>query len=400
LTTSPHARGPDLSRALEARAFGVIIPPAGGTTPWQLLRTRTRMTLLRQVLIIGLIGAAAASWLYLVPAFETVEAVATKRGSKKPPVGIVARGVTSAHEKIRIQVVGTARALRSATLHPAAAGEITGIHFTTDQLVRSGRILLELDSEAEQLAVDLARVRLEDAVRTFKRLARLKSSGAVSNSTHDDSLSALEAARIELKQAEVALADRHVVAPFSGRIGLTEFDIGDRVDMDTAIASLDQRDTLLVRFEVPEALLGRIKKGDRVSANPWSDRDVSRIGDVFDIGSRVDEKTRTFAVRAKLDNPDDALRPGMSFRVTSDVVGTLYPVVPEIAVQWGGDGSFIWVVKDGKARQTRATIVQRQEASILVDADLTPGDQVVIEGFHRMREGRAVAPVNTGKTGS
>ena len=207
-------------------------------------------------------------------------------------------------------------------------------------------------------------------------------------------------ASIGLKQAGVGRANRHVVAPFSGRIGLTEFDIGDRVDMDTAIASLDQRDTLLVRFEVPEALLGRIKKGDRVSANPWSDRDVSRIGDVFDIGSRVDEKTRPFAVRAKLDNPDDALRPGMSFRVTSDVVGTLYPVVPEIAVQWGGDGSFIWVVKDGKARQTRATIVQRQEGSILVDADLMPGDQVVVEGFHRMREGRAVAPVNTGKTGS
>jgi membrane fusion protein (multidrug efflux system) len=359
------------------------------------------MTLVRQVLIIGLIcAAAAASWVYLVPAFGTVEAVAIKRDGKKRPVGIVVRAVTKAHETIRIQVVGTARALRSATLHPATAGEITGIHFTADQLVKSGRILLELDSEAEQLVVDLARVRLGDAGRRFKRLARLKSSGAVSNSSHDDALSALEAARIELKQAEVALGDRHVVAPFSGRIGLTELDVGDRVDTGIAIASLDQRDVLLVRFEVPEALLGRIKKGDRVSASPWSDRDMTRVGDVFDVGSRINEKTRTFAVRAKLDNPDDALRPGMSFRVTSDVVGALYPVVPEIAVQWGGDGSFIWVVKDGKARQTRATIVQRQEANILVDADLAPGDQVVIEGFHRMREGRAVAPVDAGKTGS
>ena len=247
------------------------------------------MTMLRQVLIIGLICAgAAASWVYLVPAFGTVDAVATKRGGKKQPVGVVAREVTSAREKTRILVVGTARALRSITLHPAAAGKIMGIHFSADQRVKSGRLLLELDSEAEQLAVDLARVRLDEADRTFKRLARLKSSGAVSNSTHDDALSTLEAARIELKQAEVALTDRHVVAPFTGRIGLTELDVGDRVDTTSPIASLDQRDVLLVRFELPEALLGRIKKGDPISASPWSDRDLSRVGGIFDVGSRID----------------------------------------------------------------------------------------------------------------
>lgn len=359
------------------------------------------MTLFRQLLIIGLIaGAAAASWIYLVPALGTAETVAPKRGAKKQIVSVIARDVTSARETIRIHVVGTARAMRSATLHAAAAGEITQINFTADQPVKAGAVLLELDSETEQLAVDLARVRLADARRTFERFARLKTTGAVSGSTHDDAQSAVEAARIELKTAEVALADRHVVAPFSGRIGLTDLDVGDRVDTDNAIASLDQRDVLLVRFEVPEALLGRIGKGDRISASPWSDRKVEREGEVFDVGSRVDERTRTFSVRARLANPDDALRPGMSFRVASEIVGATYPVVPEIAVQWGGDGSFVWVIKDDKARRTQAMIVQRQGSNILVDADLRPGDKVVIEGFHRMREGRQVALRDMDKTGS
>ncbi len=359
------------------------------------------MTLFRQLILIGfLAGTAAIGWFYVVPMLSPAEADAPKRADKPRGVGVVAREVLSGQEKIRIQVVGTAQALRSATMHAAAAGEITRINFSADEKVKAGQILLELDSETEKLAVDLARVRLDDARRTFERLARLKTTGAVANSTHDDAKSALEAARIELKQTEVALADRHVIAPFSGRIGLTDLDVGDRIGTDTAIASLDQRDELLIRFEVPETLLGRIMKGDRIMASPWSDQGIVREGVVSDVGSRIQERTRTFAVRARLGNADDALRPGMSFRVSSEIVGKAYPVVPEIAVQWGGEGSYVWAIRDGKARRVAAAIVQRQEADILIDAKLEAGDKVVIEGFHRLRDGRPVSLAGSGTAGS
>lgn len=359
------------------------------------------MTLPRQLLIIAIIAAAAAvGWVYVMPLLGSAEAVAPKRGGKAKSVSIVAREVTTARETVRIQVVGTSQASRSATLHPAAAGEITRINFAADERIDAGQVLLELDSETEQLMVDLARVRLDDARRTFKRLDRLMPSGAVATSTLDDARSALEAARIALRQAEVALADRVMIAPFAGRAGLTDLDIGDRVDTDTPVTSLDQRAVLLVGFDVPEALLGKIGKGDRISASPWSDRGIAREGMVFDVGSRIDARTRTFRVRASVENPDDALRPGMSFRVASEIVGAAYPVVPEIAVQWGGDGSFVWAVRDGTARRVSARIVQRQEAVILVDAALGPGDKVVVEGFHRMREGRKVSIASSKNPGS
>lgn len=359
------------------------------------------MTLPRQLLIIGIVAAiVAAGWLYVLPLLGSAEAVATKRSGKTKSVNIVAREVTSGREKIRIQVVGTSQAARSATLHPAAAGEITRINFSADDRIEAGQVLLELDSETEQLAVDLARVRLEDALRTFKRLDRLMPSGAVASSTHDDAKSALEAARIALAQAEVALADRVMVAPFAGRAGLTDLDVGDRVDTDTPVTSLDQREVLLVGFDVPEALLGKIGKGDRITASPWSDRGGEREGAVLDVGSRIDTRTRTFRVRASLENADDALRPGMSFRVASDIIGASYPVVPEIAAQWDGGGSFVWAVQDGKARRVPARIVQRQEAFILVNAELKPGDLVVVEGFHLMREGREVSIASAKNPGS
>jgi membrane fusion protein (multidrug efflux system) len=109
------------------------------------------------------------------------------------------------------------------------------------------------------------------------------------------------------------------------------------------------------------------------------------------VDSRIDPDSRTFRVRARIENADDTLRPGMSFRVTLDLSGARWPAVPEIAIQWGGDGAFLWTVVDGKAKRVPVTILQRQEARVLIDAEIEAGDPVVVEGLHVMREGRPVS---------
>ncbi len=351
------------------------------------------MSLVRQILLIGLLVALAISgWTVGGPMLSDArdaEGGARRGGGDRPAAAVVAE-VSFAAERIRVEAVGNGRALRSATLFAPTAGEVEAINFTADAVVEQGDVLLELDREAEELAVELARVRLTDADRIVKRLTRLSNTGAVAQATLDDALTTLEAARIELKRAEVALSDRFVVAPFSGRIGLTDLDIGDRVAPDTRIATLDDRSTLLVRFDVPEALLGRIRVGETASVVPWSSADISAVGTVYDVDSRVDESTRSFTARAQIPNEGDRLRPGMSFRVSLDIRGAEYPRVPEVAIQWGGDGSYVWVVGEGTARREPVTIVQRQEAQVLIDGDVAPGALVVVEGLHRMRPGIGV----------
>jgi multidrug efflux pump subunit AcrA (membrane-fusion protein) len=81
----------------------------------------------------------------------------------------------------------------------------------------------------------------------------------------------------------------------------------------------------------------------------------------------------------------------MSFAVVMTLTGRSYPSVPEVAVQWGGDGSFLWAVRDGHAVRVDVAILQRQDGEVLVDAPLETGDLVVVEGVQRMREGTAVA---------
>ena len=313
-------------------------------------------------------------------------------GSKKGrDTSVVVSDIKFVKERLRTEAVGTARAYQSARLHPGADGRVTATALDADAQVVKGQVLLELDRKAETLAVDLARVRLAAAQRVAERLEKLRKSGASTQTSLDDAVTAVDAAQIELEKAQVALDDRFVLAPFDGRVGMTDVDVGDRVDTGTEIATLDDRSSLLVRFEVPEALHGRIKVGDPVTLALWNGDAVPiNGGSIHDIDSRINEETRTFVVRARTPNPEDFLRPGMSFRVTLDVEGPTRASVPEVAIQWGGDGSFVWAVSGGKARRVPVSIVQRQESTILVDGGLSEGDKVVTMGLHKMRDGTKV----------
>lgn len=295
-------------------------------------------------------------------------------------------------ERTRVEAVGTSRAVQSIAIHPAVAGEVVAVNFEPGQKVEQGHVLIELDQRDEKLAVDLAQVRLKDAERLYERYQRTGDSGAVTQSALDAARTAVQAARIELDRAGIALDYRTLEAPFSGYVGITDIDPGDRVNPDTMITTLDDRSSLLVSFEVPETLIGRLTTQDDVELATWHSREPTAFGEVVDIGSRIDPLTRTFVARALVTNPGDELRPGMSFRVTMNLAGIPYPMVPETGLQWGAEGAYIWSVVDRRAHRVPVAIVQRQEGHVLVEApDLEEGDLIVIEGIQRVRDGMEVS---------
>ena len=352
------------------------------------------MGLIKQLAVVAaLCGLGVAAYLYgwpLVAPADGDQAAGSRRGGDRTVTVLVA-AVELRAERTRIKAVGTARAYRSVTLHPAAAGEVAAVHFAPDQKVRKGSALLELDSRSEKLAVDLARVRVRNARQVLSRYERTVGSGAVSGSTVSDARDALEEAEIALRQAELRLSERQVVAPFDGFTGLTEIYVGDRIGTDDVITTLDDRASLLVGFSVPELFLGRIGRGHPVEIATWGARGQEIRGEIVDLGSRIDPVSRSFTARARVANTGDAFRPGMSFAVTLDVHGRRYPLVPEIAVRYGTEGAFVWVVRESTAARVPVRIVQRQAATVLVDAALEDGQPVVVEGIQRLRPGLPVS---------
>jgi RND family efflux transporter MFP subunit len=305
-------------------------------------------------------------------------------------IPVIASPVNMEPESNRIEAVGTSRAWRSVELHAESAGEVVEVTFEGGEQVTAGSLLVALDARDQKLAVELAEVNLEDARVLFRRYEEARGAEAVPPTTLDAARTALEAARIELERARVALDHRYVRAPFAGMVGMTDLEPGDRIEPATQITTLDDRSALLVFFEVPEAFVGRLQERDVIDVETWTVGRLKAAGPVVALGTRIDPLTRSFTVRARVRNDDDRLRPGMSFRVLLELDGTVWPVVPEVALQWGASGPFVWAVREGRAERVNARVVQRRQGRVLIEAPLEAGERVVAEGVQRMRQGTSV----------
>ena len=305
-------------------------------------------------------------------------------------VTVVADNPIMLSEQLQVEAVGTARAVTSANLYPETAGRVVSVRFSAGDYVRQGQPLVVLDSRQQRLAVDLAQVQVQEASQLLARYRRIEDTGAISDSQIEAGETALASARVGLQQAQEALANRTVLAPFSGHIGLTDIDTGDRVNTDTLIAQLDQRGTLYVDFPAPEAAFSRLTPGTSVEVTPFSDPERTVEARVVTVDSNIASDQRTYIVRTAIDNSDDRLRPGMSFRVSFAGAGVVRPAVAEEAIVWGGEGSFLWIVENGEARQIPVTIASRRDGLALVDANIGEDAVVIIEGVQKVREGQTV----------
>ncbi|MEM9184510.1 MAG: efflux RND transporter periplasmic adaptor subunit [Pseudomonadota bacterium] len=301
--------------------------------------------------------------------------------------------------RTRLDVVGTSRAVRSVDIYPEAAGEVESLNFTPGETVSAGQLLVQLEQRDEQLAVELARVTLKDATRLLERYQGAQDSGAVLPTTFDAAQTAVTAAEIALERAEVALRRRVIRAPFSGVVSLTDVEPGDRVNPDTLVTTLDDRSTLLVRFDVPEQLVGQLATGDPVKVRTFTGAS-ELTARVVELGSRVNEVTRSLSVQARLDNSADLLRPGMSFTVAVESAEGRYARIPEVALRWGAEGAYVWRDSEGLAERVEAQVIQREEGWVLVDAPLRGTDQIIVEGVQRVREGSKLAGPGSGAPAS
>jgi RND family efflux transporter MFP subunit len=362
----------------------------------------------QSILALILLVAAAAAWLRVVPGAPEIAsswgmgwAVAAINPEGARPVEgggqqrrggvqagpVVAAQAASATINDRLSAIGTGRANASVAVKPYTPGRLTEILVEPGTRVERGAVLARIDSDAEQITLERARIALEDAVARAERTRSLRSSNAVTAVQVTEAELTVQNARLALRDAELALERRQVIAPIAGIVGILPVEAGNTVTADTVIATIDDRSSILVDFWVPERYTALIRQDMPVSA-----ASVARPGDIFDgtvsaIDNRLDEASRTMLVQARVANPDDRLRAGMSFQVSMRFPGDTFPAVDPLAIQWGNDGSYVWVLREGTARRTPVRVIQRNTDTVLVEGDLGERDQVVTEGVHLVRDG-------------
>ncbi len=335
----------------------------------------------------GQVKGIVAEFSAPAPAVDKPKRAAGDR--KKMPV-IVAR-VAQARNDETIAAVGTGRARRSVMIYAKSDGEIMQLDLRAGGRISKGQTIFQLSSKQAELAVQIAKRRVEEARRLRDRSELLKQRSVNSNARVVDAETVAQRAELELLQAEEALSDLTLSAPFAGIVGIPKVEVGDRVTTTTPIVSLDNREEILVEFEVAEKFLTRIAIGDAIAAMTPSHEGQKFSGTIGYIDSRVDPVSRTVEVRAVIPNKQDLLRPGMSFAVELVLPGSEFPTVPELSLQWRKGESYVWAVQDGKARKVLVRTVRRLNSTILVDGGLASGDLVVVEGVQRLRPGRPVS---------
>ncbi|MEJ6782275.1 efflux RND transporter periplasmic adaptor subunit [Aminobacter sp. Piv2-1] len=362
------------------------------------------------VLAIVIVLAAAAGWVLFVPgsrevlarwgiewaqaSTKTEQAQAGKaggergRGAAQTPV--VTRPVSTGTINDRLSAIGTGRALNSVVINPYAAGRLTEIAVQAGEKVEAGAVIARLDADSEEIALERARIAQGDAEASLERIRALRATNTATAVQLREADLAVENAKLAVRDAALALDRRTITAPIQGIVGILPVEAGNYVTSQTTIATIDDRSRIIVDFWVPERFTGLIAVGQPLSATS-----VVRPGQVFDgvvsaVDNRLDDQSRTLRVQARLDNEGDALRAGMSFQVAMRFPGDTYPSVDPLAIQWGSDGAFVWALADGKAKRVPVRIIQRNTDSVLVQAALVAGDQVVTEGIHTVREGAAL----------
>ena len=322
---------------------------------------------------------------------ETADSRATRFAGQGAAVAVITAPATRQDLIETLTSVGSARALKSVSVFAETSGRVTAVAIDADAHVEEGDLLLQLDDRDEKLAAELAAVQLADAKRLVQRYAAVNARDAnIPESQLDDARAAVDSARIALEQARVDLDRRRINAPFTGRVGLTEIDVGDRIDTNTLVTTIDNRSVLLVNFSVPEVYVDRVTRGTPVKVRLWDAADVRVIGEIVAVDSRIDVTTRAFIARAAIDNMADHFRPGMAFEISLNAPRGAYLSIPDVALQWGADGAYVWVMEDGKASRREVRLVKRLAGAILIEGDVAEGDAVVVEGVQSVRAGVAL----------
>lgn len=323
-----------------------------------------------------------------------------------PPETVTADRVAEDEWEQLVKATGSVVAVQGVTVSAEIGGRVTEIAFESGASVEAGEVLLQMDTATEdaqlasaQAAAALARTELERVRKLIKR--DLTSADAL-----DQAEAQVKETLAQVGVIRAAIAKKTVRAPFSGKLGLRQVNLGEILREGTAIVSLQTLDPVHVDFSVPQRELARLRTGMpvRVTADVAPGKVFE--GQVIALNPEVDPLTRNVRVRALVSNPGEQLRTGM-FTTVEVVLPTSRRVlaVPATSVLYAPFGDSVFVIDEKEdpesgdpVRTLRQQLVQLGEARgdfIDVTKGLQPGEKVVTSGVFKLRAGSQVVIDNT-----
>lgn len=348
--------------------------------------------------------------LVLALAFVGVGAVAGEKQQgqqERLPVPVVVTQAEQRSMPLEVRTIGTIQAESTVTVRSRIDGEIVGIHFKEGDDIDAGALLFTLDDRQQRVAVAQAeaalakdRATLANAQRELQRYAPLADREVVSRQKLDEARTIAVVAEAATKVDEALLAHARLLlsyteirAAFPGRAGTLNFDKGNNVRSTDPLVVLNQVKPIRVAFSVAQKELPLVRAGQAKGALPVrvtvpGDEAGAIEGSLYFIDNAVDVATGTVMLKARFSNEPLRLWPGQLVNVALVLRTDAHAVVvPDVAIQSGQEGPYVFVVKDRVADVRRVQVARSQDGLSVIAKGLAPGETVVVDGQFRLAPG-------------
>ena len=322
---------------------------------------------------------------------------------------------------VSFEFVGKTASSRRVEIRSRVEGFLDQREYTEGAMVEDGDVLFVMDKKPFEAKLQATKAELEQqearkatALINLNRIRPLAKKKAVAQKELDDAegmyreaAAAVEAARANVVQAELDLGYCTITTPVSGLSSYAVMREGAYIGMgDSLLTYVAQLDPMWVEFSVSENQMFKKQNAADQGLLQMPDNHAFEVEVVLADGSiyphtgvitfadaSISEETGTFLIRAEVANPNNLLRPGQFVR--ANLKGAIRPnavLVPQVAVQQGAKGSFVWVIDaEGKAEFRPVTVGPWQEDDWFIEQGLEAGDTVVVNGALKLRAG---VPVN------
>jgi membrane fusion protein (multidrug efflux system) len=306
--------------------------------------------------------------------------------------------------------VGTIAASKGVTVSNDAAGLVSAIHFESGDIVRQGQVLVELDNNVERAQLASVEARKDLAQLNAGRTRALVATNAIARAQQDNDDAVVKTSRSDVDLLGAQIARKVVRAPFAGKLGIRQINLGQYLNPGTPIVTLDSTDALVVDFTLPQQRLPRLSLGMPVQVLVEGEGDGTPrgLGAITAIDPSIDQVTRSIKLRASLSKADEKLLPGMFVKV-SVVLPTERSVVivPTPAILHASYGDSIFLVEDKKddagvpiqasdgspakvGRQQFVKVGETRGDFVSVTAGIKAGDAIVSAGAFKLRNGSSI----------
>lgn len=328
-----------------------------------------------------------------------------------PPVTISETVVAPKIWQDYLTSVGSLTAVNGVDVSAEASGIVKEIRFESGQTVKQGDVLVVLDTSVEQSELENNQAKLKLSQLSYDRDKTLLKRNAISQSVVDGDLANLQQAQAGVDEAQAHISQKTITAPFSGKIGIRQINLGQYVAAGTTMVTLQSLDPLYVRFNLPEQYVSDLYLQQPVTVTINSDATGSQNiqGVITAIDSKVDQTTRNILVQATIPNPNQTLYPGMfasvkvALRDKNNVL-----VLPQTAVSYSLHGDSVFVIRaEGKkkhpilhAYREYVKVGERRDDEVSITSGIKPGDQIATSGQIKLQNGTQVAIDNSVELGS